>query len=137
LYEVIFTRFGVPRELMTDQGAQFTSNLINVLMNEYTIRHGKSSPYHPQVNGQAKITNRELEATFTKTIQIHKKDWGSKLLEVLWAYKKTWKKTIGFTPFELVYEKTLVMPIEFEHKTLCTALELNIDLHDAQQEHIL
>ena len=32
LYEEIFTCYGVPKELVTDQGAQFTSNLINELM---------------------------------------------------------------------------------------------------------
>ena len=32
LYEEIFTHYGVPKELVTDQGVQFTSNLINELM---------------------------------------------------------------------------------------------------------
>lgn len=47
LYEEFFTRYGVPRDLVTDQGPQFTSTLITTLMNEYNIRHKKSSPYHP------------------------------------------------------------------------------------------
>ena len=65
LYEEIFTHYGVPKELVTDQGAQFTSNLISELMKQYNIRHQKSSPYHPQANGQAEVTNRELK-TFLK-----------------------------------------------------------------------
>lgn len=83
LYEQIFTRFGVPRELVTDQGAQFTSKLITALMNYYKIRHRKSSPYHPQANGQAEVTNREIEAILTKTVQLHKKDRSSRLPEVV------------------------------------------------------
>ena len=51
LYQCIFTRFGVPREIITDQGAQFTSNLIAELIKKYMIHHETSSPYHPQVNG--------------------------------------------------------------------------------------
>ena len=39
LYEEIFTRYGVPKELVTDQGAQFTSNMISTLMKQYNIRH--------------------------------------------------------------------------------------------------
>ena len=39
LYEEIFTHYGVPKELVTDQGAQFTSNLITELMKQYNIRH--------------------------------------------------------------------------------------------------
>lgn len=79
LYEQIFTRYGVPREIVTDQGAQFTSTLITTLVNEYNIRHRKSTPYHPQVNGQVEVTNREIEAILTKTMAIHRKDWENRL----------------------------------------------------------
>ena len=44
LYEEISTHYGVPKKLVTDQGAQFTSNMINELMTQYNIRHQKSSP---------------------------------------------------------------------------------------------
>jgi len=47
IYEDIFTRFGVPREIVTDQGAQFTSKLMKDLTQTYGIKHCKSSPYHP------------------------------------------------------------------------------------------
>lgn len=57
-----------------------------------------------------------------------------KLLEALWAYITTWKTTIGFTPFQLVYGKSAMMPMEFEHKTLRTTLELNLDLTTTQKE---
>lgn len=136
LYEFIFTRYGVPRELQSDQGPQFTSNLIAALMEEYKIRHGKSSPYHPQANGQVEVTNRELENILTKTVSLHRKDWAAWLLEALWAYRTAWKSTTGFTPFELLYGKTVVMPIEFEHKTLRTALELDITLPAAQEDRV-
>lgn len=75
LYEEIFTCYKVSRELITDQGAQFTSNLITTVMKEYNIRHQKSSPYHPQENGKAEITNREIGTILAKIVQMHKKDW--------------------------------------------------------------
>lgn len=77
LYEEIFTRYGVPIEIVTDQGAQFTSQLVTTLVNEQNIRHRKSTPYHPQDNGQAEITNREIESILTKTFNIHRKDWAA------------------------------------------------------------
>ena len=46
IYEEIFTWFGVPREIVTDQGSQFTSKLLKQLTTKYGIRHCKSSPYH-------------------------------------------------------------------------------------------
>jgi transposase InsO family protein len=52
IYEYIFTRFGVPHEIVTDQGTQFTSKMMKELKEKYGIKHHKSSPYHPQDNGQ-------------------------------------------------------------------------------------
>ena len=68
MYEEIFTQFGVPREIVTNQGSQFTSKLMKELTNKYGIRHCKSSPYHPQANGQVESTNKVLQAIMTKTI---------------------------------------------------------------------
>ena len=46
LYEDIFTHFGVPREIVTNQGTQFTSKLIQSLMQQFKIKHKFSMPYH-------------------------------------------------------------------------------------------
>lgn len=70
-------------------------------------------------------------------MSLHKKDWVAQLPEALWAYRTTWKSTTSFTPFELLYGKMTIMPIEFEHRTLWTALELDITLPIAQQDCIL
>lgn len=107
LYEEIFTRYGVPREIVSDQGPQFTSTLIAVLVNEYNIRHMKSTPYHPQENGQVEVTNRDLEAIFTKTVSLHKKEWSNRLPEVIWAYITTWKTTTFLHLLKLCMEKLL------------------------------
>lgn len=52
-------------------------------MKEYNIKHGKSSPYHPQANGQVEVTNMELQSILTKTIALHRKDWATCLPEAL------------------------------------------------------
>ena len=65
IYEEIFTRFGVPREIVTNQGSQFNSKLMTELSTKYSIRHCKSSPYHPQANGQVESANKVLEAILT------------------------------------------------------------------------
>ena len=52
LFEEIFVRYGVPREIVIDQGTQFTSKLIKDITEKYQIKHKRSTPYHPQANGQ-------------------------------------------------------------------------------------
>jgi transposase InsO family protein len=71
IYEDIFTCFGVPHETVTYQGTQFTSKLMRELTEKYGIKHCKSSPYHPQDNGQVESTNKVFEAILTKTVQLH------------------------------------------------------------------
>ena len=68
IYEEIFTRFGIPRKIVTDNGAQFVSKSMKALTEQYGIKHYKSSPYHPQENGQVESTNKVLEAILTKTV---------------------------------------------------------------------
>jgi hypothetical protein len=47
--------------------------MVKDLTEQYTIKHRKYSPYHPQENGQVESTNKVIEAILTKTIQLHHK----------------------------------------------------------------
>ena len=85
LRENIFYKFGYPRELVTDQGSQFTSNLIEDLLTHHKIKHRASTLYHPQANGQVEVTNRSLEGILTKVVRSSRKDWVDRLVEATWA----------------------------------------------------
>ena len=66
----------------------------------------------------------------------HHRDWAQKMSEALWAYKTTWRNTTAFSPFELVYGKSPLFPIEFEISMLSIALEVGLDLSDAQKHRL-
>jgi hypothetical protein len=104
------------------------------LTEKYGIKHCKSSPYHPQANGQVESTNKVLEAILTKTVQLHHRDWADRLPEALWAYRTTWRNTTGHTPYELVYGKQVLLPIEFQVRTFRIATELGLNLDEAQKQ---
>ena len=72
-----------------------------------------------------------MEAILTKTIQLHQKDWAYRLLEALWAYTITWRNNTGYTPYELVFGKQVLLPIEFQVKTFRMAVQLRMDLEEA------
>ena len=78
-----------------------------------------------------------LEAILPRTVQLqYHKYWACKLLEALWDYRTTWRNTAGFTPYELVYDKHVLLPIELQVNTFRTTAQLGIDLSDAQKHRI-
>jgi IS30 family transposase len=102
LFNDIITRFGVPREIVTNQGTQFTSNLVKEVTEQYQIKHRKSTPYHPQENGKVESTNKVIESILTKIVHLHHKGWADRLIEALWVYRITWRNTTEHTPYELM-----------------------------------
>ena len=95
----LFVRYGLPREIITEKGAQFTGNKIVSTLKNHHVTHRITSPYHPQANGQVKSTNKVLEAILTKTVATHRRDWATRLPEDLWAYRTTWTNTTGHSPY--------------------------------------
>ena len=91
--ENLFYKFGYPREIVTDQGAQFTSHLIENLLRKHNIKHRTSNDYRPQVNGQVEVTHRALESILTRIVSNSRKYWADRLVEATWAYNTTWKTT--------------------------------------------
>ncbi|XP_057734281.1 uncharacterized protein LOC130949632 [Arachis stenosperma] len=57
------------------------------LMKKYGIIHKVATAYHHQTNSQAEVSNREIKRILEKVVKPHWKDWSSKLVDVLWAYR--------------------------------------------------
>ncbi|XP_073304121.1 uncharacterized protein [Primulina huaijiensis] len=60
LKENIFSRFGIPRAMISDGGTHFVNKPFASLMKKYGITHKVTTPYHPQTNGQVELANREI-----------------------------------------------------------------------------
>ena len=78
-----------------------------------------------------------MEGILTKVVSSSRKYWADILVEATWAYNTTWKTTIGFTPYEMVYGKKALLSIEFEFNTLRMVAQLDLDLIHAQKERLL
>ena len=70
----IFSRFGTPRALITDNGTHFCNKVIDKVLQKYGVRHHTSLAYHPQSNGQAEVSNREIKYILEKTVNSSRKD---------------------------------------------------------------
>jgi len=106
----ILSRFGCLNKLITDNAAAFKSKRMVEFCHKYHITLGHSIAYHPQGNGLAESSNKSLVNIIKKLLEINKKSWNKRLVHVLWADRISQKKSIGMSPFELVYGVDTVFP---------------------------
>ena len=83
LRDNIFSRFGMPRAIISDQGTHFTNRSFGALLKKYSIVHRLDSPYHPQTSDQVQVSNRQIKQIFKKTVSTNRKDWVDKLVDAL------------------------------------------------------
>ena len=70
---------------------------------KYHITLGHSTAYYPQGNGLEESSNKSLVNIIKNFLEDNKKSWHKKLVHALWADRLTLKKSIGMSPYQLVY----------------------------------
>nr|GEY71798.1 reverse transcriptase domain-containing protein [Tanacetum cinerariifolium] len=95
----LFSRFGTPKEIISDRGTHFCNDQFSRVMSKYGVTHHFSTAYHPQTSGQVKVTNCGLKRILKRTVGENRAVWSDKLEDALWAFKTAFKTPVGCIPY--------------------------------------
>ena len=106
----VFSRVGIPKEILSDCGTQFTSDLMHEIGRLLSLKQLTTTPYHPICNGLVEKFNGTLKNMVKKLCEEKPKDWDRYLVPLLFAYREVPQATLGFSPFELLYGRMIRRP---------------------------
>ncbi|GJY02304.1 reverse transcriptase domain-containing protein [Tanacetum coccineum] len=140
----IICRFGLPRIIVTDNGAQLVNEPFKGWCTRFKIQQMNTSVAHPQANGLVERANRSLMEGIKTRLGRERAGWVDELPNVLWAHRTSIKQSNGETPFSLTYGSEAVIPAEIgipSYRTLMIREEyneeeqrLNLDLLQERRE---
>lgn len=141
----VFSRVGVPREILTDMGSQFTSGLMKEVSRLLSVRQLTTTPYHPACNGLVERFNGTLKQMLRRMCVEKPNDWDRYLAALLFAYREAPQASLGFSPFELLYGRTVRGPMlilkelwtgQTPESEVKTTYEYVVDLQNRLEETI-
>lgn len=110
------TIFGIPECILSDNGTDFTSNIMKELNKLFKIKHILSSPYHPQTNGALERSHMTLKEYLKHYINEKHTNWDEYVSLAMFTYNTHFHKTTNFTPHELLFGHKVVIPTTLNSK---------------------
>ena len=107
----VFSCFGLPQILLTDQGSVFTSRLTKSMCAQFGINKIQTTPYHPQSDGALERFHASLKGMLKRS-GCEIKEWDKLLKYLLFAYRNTPHCTTGYAPFTLLFGREVRGPVE-------------------------
>ncbi len=129
LFRGWISRFGVPDQLTSDRGAQFTSEVWASLCTRLGIQHLLTSAYHPQSNGLVERFHRQLKDALRA--RLAGVQWVEHLPWVLLGLRAAPKEDSNISSAEMVYGLPLTLPGEMCQSPEVTSQEIVEGLRSA------
>ena len=98
-------RYGAPDVLHTDQGTDFNNDLMHDICRLFMIDKTRTTPYHPQGNGQVERFNRVVADKISNYCAGKPHFWDMYSPYVMFVYNTTVHRTIGTTPYFMLFGK--------------------------------
>ena len=106
-----FTNFGIPKEIQSDRGSNFTSNLFQGILRELGIKQTLSSAYHPESQGALERWHQTFKTMLETFCAESTLDWDEGVNYLIFAIREAPQESLGFSPFEMLYGKQLRGPL--------------------------
>ena len=113
IFNKFILQFGLPRRIHHDQGGEFQNRLFARLHQLTGIESSRTTPYHPEGDGQPERMNRTLINMLKCLEESEKKDWSKHLSKLSFAYNSMVNKSTGYSPFYLIYGRDARLPIDW------------------------
>ena len=127
-----FARWGLPDEIITDNGRQFVSQEFERFLQQHGVKHCKTALYHPQANGAVERFNRVIKDCL-KTARVDEVSPKTALRAMITAYRATPHATTGITPAELMIGRKVRSTLDVLKPTIKKHVRLN---KSTQRVHI-
>lgn len=116
LLQPLFARFGLPVEIVSDNGPQFDSEEFRNFTSRNGILHRMGAPYHPQSNGLAERMVQSVKSALLK-MERHPGDFQTKLLRFLIHYRNTPHYASGASPASIMFGRSIRTRLDLLHPT--------------------
>ena len=103
MYERLFPLHGIPRQIISDRGSQFASQVFKEFCQRLGIRSSMSTAYHPETDGQTERVNQSLETYLRMFTEYRPDDWAQLLSTAEFAYNNAAHESTGLSPFFIEY----------------------------------
>jgi len=113
LRDHIFKLHGLPRVLISDRDPLFRADLYQEIVRYYDIKHGFSTAYRPQTDGQTERVNQVVEDYLRHYTSDCMTDWDEHLAMAEFAHNNSLHSATGSTPFLLNYGVEPLTPASF------------------------
>lgn len=101
LVKHVFRVHGIPLEILSDRGPQFTSQVWKGFCPALNAKVALTSGFHPQTNGQTEHMNQELESSLRCLTSTNPADWSIFVPWVEYAHNSHVSAATGRSPFEV------------------------------------
>ncbi|KAK3521562.1 hypothetical protein QTP70_013088 [Hemibagrus guttatus] len=102
LFNHVFRYYGLPEDIVSDRGSQFTSRVWRAFFKRLGVTVSLSSGYHPQTNGQTERKIQEVGRFLRAFCHDHQESWSQFLGWAEYAQNSLRQPTTGLTPFQCV-----------------------------------